>query len=80
METWSARIHGGAATGWTDQAFTDVVNLGIGGSDLGPRLICDALKTPEAPLRAHFVANIDPDDLDQHLALDPEPEHLCDVL
>ena len=72
METLVTRIHTGAETGWTDQAFTDVVNLGIGGSDLGPRFICDALKTPEAPLRAHFVANIDPEDLDQTLdALDP---------
>ena len=72
METLVTRIHGGADTGWTDQAFTDVVNLGIGGSDLGPRFICDALKTPEAPLRAHFVANIDPEDLDHTLdALDP---------
>lgn len=72
METLVTRIHGGADNGWTDQAFTDVVNLGIGGSDLGPRFICDALKTPEAPLRAHFVANIDPEDLDHTLdALDP---------
>ncbi len=72
METLVTRIHTGAETGWTDQAFTDVVNLGIGGSDLGPRFICDALRTPEAPLRAHFVANIDPEDLDQTLdALDP---------
>jgi glucose-6-phosphate isomerase len=72
METLVTRIHGGADTGWNDQAFTDVVNLGIGGSDLGPRFICDALKTPEAPLRAHFVANIDPEDLDHTLdALDP---------
>ena len=46
METLVTRIHAGADTGCTDQAFTDVVNLGIGGSDLGPRFICDALKTP----------------------------------
>ena len=72
METLVTSIHAGADTGWTDQTFTDVVNLGIGGSDLGPRFICDALKTPEAPLRAHFVANVDPDDLDHTLAaLDP---------
>ena len=66
-------VHSGQAAGATGKRFTDVVNLGIGGSDLGPRLICDALKTPEAPLRAHFVANIDPEDLDRVLrALDPE--------
>jgi len=72
METLVTSIHAGADTGWTDQTFTDVVNLGIGGSDLGPRFICDALKTPEAPLRAHFVANVDPEDLNDTLAgLDP---------
>ena len=72
MATLVSRIHTGEDTGWTDQAFTDVVNLGIGGSDLGPRFICDALTTPDAPLRAHFVANVDPDDLDRTLAsLDP---------
>ena len=66
-------IHNGQTTGATGKRFTDVVNLGIGGSDLGPRLICDALKSPEAPLRAHFVANIDPEDLDRVLRpLDPE--------
>ena len=53
--------------------FTDVVNLGIGGSDLGPRLVCGALQSEAAPLKAHFVANIDPDDLDSTLAsLNPE--------
>ena len=72
MATLVTGIHTGAETGWTDQAFTDVVNLGIGGSDLGPRFICDALSTPEAPLRAHFVANIDPEDLDRTVGtLDP---------
>ena len=56
-------VHTGQTTGATGKRFTDVVNLGIGGSDLGPRLIYDALNSPEAPLRAHFVANIDPEDL-----------------
>ena len=66
-------IHSGASTGDTGKRFTDVVNLGIGGSDLGPRLVCEALHTHAAPLKAHFVANIDPDDLDGTLApLNPE--------
>ena len=66
-------IHSGASTGVTGKCFTDVVNLGIGGSDLGPRLVCAALNTHAAPLKAHFVANIDPDDLDGTLAsLNPE--------
>jgi len=66
-------IHSGASTGDTGKRFTDVVNLGIGGSDLGPRLVCEALHTHAAPLKAHFVANIDPDDLDGTLTpLNPE--------
>ncbi len=48
-------------------AFTDVVNIGIGGSDLGPRLACDVLAGAGAP-RVHFVANIDPLALDRVLA------------
>ena len=66
-------IHSGASTGSSGQPFTDVVNLGIGGSDLGPRLVCEALYSEAAPLKAHFVANIDPDDLNSTLApLNPE--------
>ena len=60
-------IHDGIVTSANGCSFTDIVNLGIGGSDLGPRLICDALSAPAAPLRAHFVANIDPEDLDRVL-------------
>ena len=66
-------IHSGASTGSSGQPFTDVVNLGIGGSDLGPRFVCEALHSEGTPLKAHFVANIDPDDLDSSLApLNPE--------
>ncbi len=72
MATLVEAIHCGECRGTDDQRFTDVVNLGIGGSDLGPRLICDALGSEAMPLRTHFVANIDPDDLDRTLtALDP---------
>ena len=60
-------IHDGIVTSANGCSFTDIVNLGIGGSDLGPRLICDGLSAPDAPLRAHFVANIDPEDLDRAL-------------
>ncbi|MBM13797.1 MAG: glucose-6-phosphate isomerase [Halieaceae bacterium] len=65
-------IHDGVIKGANGSPLTDVVNLGIGGSDLGPRLIYDALSAHDAPLRAHFVANIDPEDLDRTLeALNP---------
>ena len=67
------RIHSGESIGFTGKRFTSVVNLGIGGSDLGPRLICEALKDEGRPLSGYFVANIDPDDLDRTLVgLDPE--------
>ena len=39
---------------------TDVVSVGIGGSDLGPRLVVDALAAPGAPVRVHFLSNVDP--------------------
>jgi len=61
--------HRGALTGATGERITDVVNLGIGGSDLGPRMATRALRrfrAPGAP-RVHFVANIDPADLEAAL-------------
>lgn len=69
MERLINAIHSGDRSGWTGLPFTDVVNLGIGGSDLGPRLVCDALKSPAQSIGAHFVANIDPDDLNRTLTL-----------
>ena len=66
-------IHSGATTGSSGQPFRDVVNLGIGGSDLGPRLVCEALQSEARSLKPHFVANIDPDDLDSTLeSLNPD--------
>ena len=64
-------VRAGKITGhW--RAITDVVNLGIGGSDLGPRLICHALAENTTP-RVHFVANIDPVELQRVLdQVDPE--------
>ena len=67
----------GGWTGYQDTSITDVVNLGIGGSDLGPRMCSQALGhlTPESfkrPLRVHFVSNVDPWSLFSTLApLDP---------
>tara|TARA_B110000444_G_scaffold247594_1_gene270413 strand:+ start:857 stop:2503 length:1647 start_codon:yes stop_codon:yes gene_type:complete len=67
-------IHGGVITGYTGKAVTDVVNIGIGGSDLGPRLVCQALnRFHVSNIKTHFVANIDPVDLSNTLApLKPE--------
>ena len=55
-----------------DPAITDVVSVGIGGSDLGPRLVVDALAASDAPLRVHFVSNVDTAAINRTLAgLDP---------
>ena len=64
----------GRRTGFSNKPFTDIVNIGIGGSDLGPRCVVAALRQQSRPaLRVHFVANVDPVELDDTLAaLNPE--------
>ncbi len=60
MKRLVAAVRNGRARGATGRKFTDIVNIGIGGSDLGPRLVCDALaRDARSPLRAHFVSNVD---------------------
>jgi glucose-6-phosphate isomerase len=73
MRDFSERVRSGAWRGHTDQAMTDVVNIGIGGSDLGPYMACEALKPFQRPdLRVHFVSNVDGAHLVHTLAgLDP---------
>jgi len=53
-------VHGGSIKGGSGRVFTDVVNIGIGGSDLGPRLVCAALEPYlKSRPRPHFVSNVD---------------------
>jgi len=64
MRTFSEAVRSGAWKGYTGKAITDVVNIGIGGSDLGPKMVAEALKPYARPdLRAHFVSNVDSTDL-----------------
>jgi glucose-6-phosphate isomerase len=73
VRTFSDAVRGGAWTGCGGQRITDVVNIGIGGSDLGPAMVTAALApyTREGP-RTHFVSNVDGTDLAETLrALDP---------
>jgi len=71
MADFVAAVRGGQETGATDQAFTDVVSLAIGGSHLGPLLAATALAKGPGP-RVHFVANVDGTDLSAVLnGLDP---------
>jgi glucose-6-phosphate isomerase len=74
MREFTARVRSGEWTGSTGRQITDVVNIGIGGSDLGPRMAAKALAAYGQPgLSCHFVSNIDPTHLHQCLhALDPE--------
>jgi len=74
MATFCNTIRNGKRRGFSERRITDVVNIGIGGSDLGPRLVCEALHAhSDGRIRVHFVANVDPDDLDRVLLrLKPE--------
>ena len=73
MARFAADIGSGAETGGTKQPFQAIVHIGIGGSDLGPRLLWDALRPLEPTIDLRFVANIDPRDMAEALAgLDPE--------
>ncbi|MCW5765525.1 MAG: glucose-6-phosphate isomerase [Phycisphaeraceae bacterium] len=60
MKAFSDRVRSGAHAGYTGKPITDVVNIGIGGSDLGPVMVCEALRRySKRDLRTHFVSNID---------------------
>jgi glucose-6-phosphate isomerase len=68
METLATELHSGRWTGYSGKVITDVVNIGIGGSDLGPAMVCDALKPfATGKLNVHFVSNIDPSHLENTL-------------
>ena len=74
LRRFAGEAQRGALRGASGRAITDVVNIGIGGSDLGPRMLTRALRRFHKPdLRVHFVSNIDPADLDAALTgLAPE--------
>ncbi|WP_372616688.1 glucose-6-phosphate isomerase [Falsiroseomonas sp.] len=59
MRAFTGAVHDGTARGATGERFTDVVNIGIGGSDLGPAMATRALWRAGMPLRAHYLANVD---------------------
>lgn len=64
MADFCERIHGGQLRGYTGERFTDIVSIGIGGSNLGPRMAVHALGAFQQPdLQVHFVANLDGADL-----------------
>ena len=73
MEAFTNSVISGDRKGFSGKAFTDVVNIGIGGSDLGPVMVTEALKYYRNHLRMHFVSNVDGDHVHETLKdLNPE--------
>ncbi|MEW8277878.1 MAG: glucose-6-phosphate isomerase [Candidatus Thiodiazotropha sp.] len=74
MEAFSGSVRSGDWRGYTGKPISDVVNIGIGGSNLGPLMVCEALKPyQKADLRMHFVSNVDATHILETLReLDPE--------
>ena len=63
MRRFSEAVRSGSWRGYSGKPIRDVVNIGIGGSDLGPKMVTTALTPYAGPLRVHFVSNIDSSDL-----------------
>jgi glucose-6-phosphate isomerase len=73
MKEFSEAIISGSWKGYTGKAITDVVNIGIGGSDLGPVMVTEALKAYKNHLNLHFVSNVDATHIVETLkTVDPE--------
>ncbi|MBA6152159.1 glucose-6-phosphate isomerase [Gelidibacter maritimus] len=73
IKNFTTDIVNGKRKGYTQKAFTDVVNIGIGGSDLGPAMVVDALQYYKNHLTTHFVSNVDGDHVNEVLKkLNPE--------
>lgn len=73
IEAFTNQVVNGELKGYTGKAFTDVVNIGIGGSDLGPAMVVDALQYYKNNLTTHFVSNVDGDHVNEVIKkLNPE--------
>lgn len=73
MKDFSDRVISGSWKGYTGREITDVVNIGIGGSDLGPVMVTETLKSYKTRLNMHFVSNVDATQIAETLKdLDPK--------
>ncbi len=73
IKSFSESVINGTHKGFSGRKITDIVNIGIGGSDLGPRMVVEALHYYKNHLQTHFVSNIDGDHVSEILKnLDPE--------
>lgn len=73
MKEFTDQVLNGMWRGYTNKKISDVVNIGIGGSDLGPLMVSEALKAYNTGIRSHFVSNVDGTHIAETLKkLDPE--------
>jgi glucose-6-phosphate isomerase len=73
MKSFSDKLHTGTWKGFTGKPITDIVNIGIGGSDLGPYMVTEALKPYWKNITPHFVSNVDGSHIAEAVKnLDPE--------
>lgn len=73
IKSFCNEVISGNRKGFTGKAFTDVVNIGIGGSDLGPAMVVEALQFYKNHLNVHFVSNVDGDHVNEIIKnLNPE--------
>ena len=73
IKAFTNEIVNGVRTGFTGKAFTDIVNIGIGGSDLGPAMVVEGLQFYKNHLNVHFVSNVDGDHVNEIIKkLNPE--------
>ncbi|MGJ8758899.1 MULTISPECIES: glucose-6-phosphate isomerase [unclassified Polaribacter] len=73
IKSFSNKVISGKWKGYTGKAITDIVNIGIGGSDLGPDMVVESLKFYKNQLTTHFVSNVDGDHVSEVMkTLNPE--------
>ncbi|MCL7762294.1 glucose-6-phosphate isomerase [Polaribacter sp. Z014] len=73
IKSFSNKVISGKWKGYTGKSITDVVNIGIGGSDLGPDMVVESLKFYKNQLTTHFVSNVDGDHVSEVMkTLNPE--------
>jgi glucose-6-phosphate isomerase len=65
IEKFTKEVTSGVRKGYTGKPFTDIVNIGIGGSDLGPAMVVEALQYYKNHLNVHFVSNVDGDHVNE---------------
>ena len=74
MKEFSDKVRNGTWKGYSGKGITHVVNIGIGGSDLGPKMVCEALQdSADTNISVRFVSNVDPADIHSALSdIDPQ--------